>query len=576
MEPSRQDNIGTRPAPHNGLLRFFPSLTDAAFIVPLVFIFLYLPGGAHLLADGNTGWHLRTGEWIIQNGRVPDKDIFSYTMSGRQWFAWEWLWDVLFGWLHMNLGMAAVLGVSLLVICLTYALLFRSTRRNCSNVFVAFALTVLAAAGSTMHWLARPHLFTLLLVAVFSAILARVQEGRTRLLWWLLPLTVLWTNLHGAFFVGVMMIACYGGAELLSWLLERDRSAATEALLRSRTYLAAAAGCAALSLLNPYGWRLHMHIWDYLGTPWIFQNVIEFRGTNFQSPQASYFEPMVILGVLALGWSLSRRRYADALILLPWVHLSLFSVRNVPVFLVLATPVIARMLQEQLDYLETASLAGWVTQTARRFRERASEFGATDRLARLHLASALALLGVYGALSLPSPPSKFRPEYDGKLYPVAAAKLLHQPEFSSSVFTTDAWGDYLIFSLYPDIKVFVDGRSDFYGQAFNEKYVSLLAAKNGWEATLKSHGVDTVLLPAEAPLAGALRESMRWRKAYDDGHAIVYHSVAATTQARLTTEEQVSASAELPQSRETRGRETTRLKNGDPSIAKSKTGSESI
>jgi hypothetical protein len=123
-----------KTAEPNRIVRFLPSPTDAAFLVPLLFLFLRLSSGSHMLADGDTGWHLRTGEWILQNGRVPDKDIFSFTKAGEPWFAWEWLWDVTFGWLHLHAGMAAVLAASMLALCCTYAILFRLVRRNCPNV----------------------------------------------------------------------------------------------------------------------------------------------------------------------------------------------------------------------------------------------------------------------------------------------------------------------------------------------------------------------------------------------------------------------------------------------------------
>ena len=90
------------------MLRFFPSLTDVAFLTPAIFLFSKLEGAKSLLGDGDTGWHVRTGEWILQNGRVPDKDIFSFTKPGEVWYAWEWLWDLGAAYLHQRGGMAAV------------------------------------------------------------------------------------------------------------------------------------------------------------------------------------------------------------------------------------------------------------------------------------------------------------------------------------------------------------------------------------------------------------------------------------------------------------------------------------
>jgi hypothetical protein len=103
----------------------------------------------------------------------------------------------------------------------TSALVFRLTFRKCGNPLIAMALTFLAMASSSIHFLARPHLFTLLFTVVFYTILERVRENRNaRLLWWLPVLTVLWTNLHGGWFLGVVLIGLYGAGELAGGLFD--------------------------------------------------------------------------------------------------------------------------------------------------------------------------------------------------------------------------------------------------------------------------------------------------------------------------------------------------------------------
>ncbi|HZT30607.1 MAG TPA: hypothetical protein VFA33_12020, partial [Bryobacteraceae bacterium] len=106
-----------RPAPSR-LLHALPSLADVAFVVPILFVFGKMNGARGLLGDGDTGWHVRTGEWILRHGQAPHRDIFSFSMTGQPWFAWEWLWDVVFAWLHQRGGMAAVVLGSMLVISL--------------------------------------------------------------------------------------------------------------------------------------------------------------------------------------------------------------------------------------------------------------------------------------------------------------------------------------------------------------------------------------------------------------------------------------------------------------------------
>src|SRR5947208_2294709 len=200
-------------------VRFLPSLTDFAFLMPMAFLFGRMDGVKTLLSDGDTGWHIRTGEWILANRQVPARDIFSFSKPGEPWFAWEWLTDVLFAGLNALGGLQAVVIFTILMISVTFTGLYFLVRSK-SNPVVAIVVTMLAAASSSIHWLARPHLFTLLFLVLFYAALERVNEGRTRfaavpILAALPVITILWTNLHGGLFAGALMVGAYGCGDLL-------------------------------------------------------------------------------------------------------------------------------------------------------------------------------------------------------------------------------------------------------------------------------------------------------------------------------------------------------------------------
>jgi hypothetical protein len=143
------------------------------------------------------------------------------------------------------------------------------------------------------------------------------------------------------------------------------------------------------------------------------------------------------------------------------------------------------------------------------------------------------VLLVAALLYAPHPPEKFRSEFDPKSYPAGALAMLGRAP-SAHIFTHDEWGDYLIWTGH---KVFVDGRSDFYGDDFEEQYIDVLNVKYGWEKTLSRFGVDTILMPPTAPLTGALKESSRWQVVYDDGIALVFRSTqkAVSATASVTT-----------------------------------------
>lgn len=505
-------------------MRLLPSLTDIVFLIPVLFLFLTLDGAKSMLGDGDTGWHIRTGEWIMANGRVPHADIFSFTKAGEPWFAWEWLWDVAFAWIHQHSGMAGVVLINILLISLTFTFLFRLVRRKCQNDWIGLAVTVLAIAGSSIHWLARPHLITLLFVVIFYSILERAKDNRRRLLFLLPPLTVIWTNLHGGFFVGIVLVATYAIAELLGSCIGPCEPIGRTTLQNSRPYIWSGIGCALASFVNPYSYRLHVHIIEYLSDSFQLRNISEFQSISFQSPVALYFEVMLLLGMAAVLWNLARMRFVYVFLLAGWAHLALVSARNIPIFLIVAAPVVAQMLEALVSDLSRANVRPWVGSNARRVQKFAEEFGALDRIGRVHLFSVTVVLLLGLVLFAPPNSTKFRAEYDPKKYPAKALNILRGPERSNHIFTHDEWGDYLIYQLYPKNLVFIDGRSDFYGPKFGEKYLDVMNVKYDWERNLSRYGVDTVLLPPDAALSSTLKESKRWRVVYDDGVAIVFRS----------------------------------------------------
>ena len=206
-------------------------------------------------------------------------------------------------------------------------------------------------------------------------------------------------------------------------------------------------------------------------------------------------------------------------------------------------------------------MAAWMRAAAAKFNRVAEETADTDSIARLHLVSVLGLLLVAAVVYAPHPPKKFRAEFDPKFYPAAALATLRSDP-TARVFTNDEWGDYLIYRLYPEHQVFVDGRSDFYGDDFEEKYIDVLNVKYGWEKILSGFGVNTILLPPSAPLTGALKESSRWRVVYDDGIALVFRSGSRTAG--------VQVSAAKRGGGEGRDREITKTLTSDPAITETK------
>ena len=509
-------------------IKFLPSLTDFAFLLPLAFLFGRMDGVPTLLSDCDTGWHIRTGDWMVANRVVPTHDVFSFSKPNGVWFAWEWLSDLVFSGLNHVGGLRAVVLLSLVLLCTVFTLLFRMSKRH-ANPLVAIAITVLAMAASSVHWLARPHLFTLLFLVLFFFLLERVREGRPRIAgipyFVLLPAaTVLWTNLHGGFIVGILMVAIYGAGEVLTVAFSSDPALRRPAARRAAAWFGTALACLAASLANPYGWRLHVHLFEYLRDPYASQHIAEFFSLSFHHPAAIFFEALLLLSALSVFWYGSQGRFTESLLLLAFGHAGLLAARNLPLFAIVSAPLVAAAVDAWLLRLPHLEVAGWLRQAGARFNAAAAQTAETDALPRWHLVSAAGFALVTAILFAPAPPTKFRSEYDPKSYPAAAMEVLRH-DAGARVFTHDEWGDYLIWRLYPTGRVFVDGRSDFYGDDFENKYIDVLNVKKGWEQILDGFGVNTILLPPSLPLTGVLKESSRWRAVYDDGVAVIFRPV---------------------------------------------------
>src|SRR5215468_7456725 len=135
-------------------VRFLPSLTDFAILMPMAFLFGRMNGVKSLLGDCDTGWHIRAGEWILANHQAPTLDMFSFTKPGQPWFAWEWLSEILFAKLHALGGLHAIVMFTILLLAGLYGALFLLIRRR-SNPVIATVVLLVTVACSSIHWLAR-------------------------------------------------------------------------------------------------------------------------------------------------------------------------------------------------------------------------------------------------------------------------------------------------------------------------------------------------------------------------------------------------------------------------------------
>ncbi|MGA2337086.1 MAG: hypothetical protein WA383_10830 [Terriglobales bacterium] len=550
----------TPAQPSSFALRFLlPSVRDIIFIF-LFWSLLAGPLSNRPLADADIGWHIRNGEQILATHSLPRTDPFSSTMQGQPWFDWEWLYDIVLGILHQACGLNGVVWLCALLAAAIFVLLLSQLLRGGTGLLLAIPLMLLAEAAATIHLYARPHIVSWLFSLLWFAVLNRWErcedESLPRWIPWFFPASMLlWVNLHGGWIFGMALLGIYTFAALVESLRTPDGFAAIRASHRARAMASAFAVSAVATLVNPFGWRLHAHIYRYLGDRYLMNHIDEFRSPDFHGWSQRAFAVILVLIVIAFaGGRFSGERFSGErlsgerrkvrlshwLVVLLAVYAGFYSSRNLPVSSMLLVLVAGPIL-----WANFASLADkpgawqWVRNGAARISDFSDRMGAQEMELRGHLwpvvsvalAFAVCLEGGWlGSRQL------IHAQFDAKKLPVAAVNFLQKESQDSQdsknkdkqpsaepVFSTDAWGGYLIYRMYPERKVVVDDRHDLYGSDRIRQYLILTQGEPGWQSVLKDWQIRTVLLPTDSTLANLLRELPRdWRVAYEDKVAVVF------------------------------------------------------
>jgi hypothetical protein len=484
-----------------------PRLQDVVFVALLALVILL--GPRLLNVDGDLGRHLAIGEHILSSRSIPISDLFSHTMAGEPLTPHEWLSQVAFAAAFRLLGLDGVVLLCALLLGLTFALVYRSAAARSGLPLAALALTLLAAAASSLHWLARPHLFTLLLVVVWTEVLEAVRRGH-RAAWRALPaVMLLWVNLHGAFVFGfVIGLAYAAGWAWRRWVIHQaDPPGVGQGLALG------GALSLAVTALNPVGLKVWATSLGYAGSAYLMGHTAEYLSPDFHDVSTWPFLILILAALWLVGAARPRLAPESALLLLGWLGLGLFSVRHVPIFAVLSAPILASCLPGTLK--ERAVGLAWQRREGRLLQVERHLRGHAWPIAMI-LAAGLAFAG--GVRLTPAAAGN---AFSPRVFPVQAVEWLEAHPPSGRVFNYFPWGGYLLYRLWPEVRVFIDGQTDFYGEALTREYEQVITLSDGWQTVLDKHDVDWVLIPADSQLARALQSDGAWAETYADPTAVL-------------------------------------------------------
>lgn len=489
--------------------RFVLWMDTRRLVVAILFVALFAMA-VRAPADTDTWWHLRAGRETLEKGHILRTDPFSHTRYGSPWVAYTWLSEVILYWLFHHFsyaGLGLLMGV---VVAIAFAFVYLQME---GDPFTRAFIIVLAAATSAVTWVARPHLSSFLLTAVLAYVLYLFKWRQVNRLWLLPPLFVLWVNLHAGYAQGFMVLLAFVAGEVLNHLLALV-SASKDPIVDwrgIRLVVGVAIISALVLVIHPNTTRMWTYYLDTVGIGALQDFIQEWQSPDFHPLYAQPFIWLLLATLAAMGLSGRRADGTDLALVGMFAYASLLAGRFFGPFALLVAPVLSRHVAAML------ARWGWSGRSRPRPAVRFQAILGVVNLGLLAPVVALAAVKVWKPLT-----PAFNQQRERETLPVDAVAWIREHHPSGEMFNPYNWGGYLVWSLYPDYRVFVDGRTDLYGDAFLREYLSVQLARPGFEETLATYDVNMVLTYPDDALSAQLACAGGWEEVYRDGVAVIW------------------------------------------------------
>jgi hypothetical protein len=470
------------------IARFLPDPGDAVF--GFVLGLTLIGGRKGLLNDPGTPWHLRLGREILATGSVPRADTLTFTRNGAPWVDQSWAFDALLALLVDRWGWSAAIALAAIGLAWLYRAMARDLIGDGISPVIAVLVSIFAVCIGAIHFLLRPHLFTFGFVYLT---LRACQAQHLRGGWSVFKVTIytaILANLHGGFVALPVIVATAGLGHALSgaWDQARQRNVARYGL----TFLAS---CLA-ALANPYGFGLYRHVAGLLVSSGVTKLIIEYQPPHFGTPEAEVLE-WVLLALIGLPAVSQRRldRYQLCHVLV-WLHLALTSIRNAPLFALVAAPALATLI----DGLPLSVRAAWKRPA------RPAIFPA--------IATSSVLVLVMCGLTLGG--------FDLKRWPIRAIETLNQQPAEIRLFHEQDWGGLIAAECRPERRSYLDHRFELFGKDAILEYIDVLSGGPAWDLVRARDRIEMVWLRPDRGLAKRLLRDSEWNIVYRDKVSILF------------------------------------------------------
>ncbi|MBN1678714.1 MAG: hypothetical protein JW966_00385 [Anaerolineae bacterium] len=495
---------------------FFRGLTIERLLVAILFLLLFAMA-VRVPTDTDTWWHIRSGEYIIDNGKVPTTDPFSHTRLGEDWIDHSWGSQVvIYEFYHLfggegqpgdsgNIGLAVYMaGLATLGMAFVYLM--------CEGTAYARAfVVVIGAAAAAVFWSPRPQMFSFMLGALVLYLLHLYKREHLDRLWLIPPVMLLWANLHGGFAIGFILLFGSIAGEALGNIFNGDDPRVVS-WARLRRMVVVTLVSIPLIAINPYGVQMLGYPFRTVGIGVLQDYIQEWGSPDFHQRQTWPFA-LMLLGLVALAGLSSRRiDWTDLTLASGTACMALMAGRNITLFAVVSAPILSRHLNVWLaDH-------GWQIHPVRRVRGR--------KLVLNWVLLALVALGALAKVAVVLSEETVRKAQE-QMLPVEVAQFLDESPPEGKMFNSYNWGGYLMFAA-PDVPVYVDGRTDLYDDDFLRDYLDITFIRDDWNVMLDDQVIGFVVIEADSILATMLRTMPdTWQeRQFDDERSSLFIRVA--------------------------------------------------
>lgn len=488
------------------------AFTRTETLVPVIILGLVLIMAARIPLDSDQWWHLRAGAVTWEQRSPVTTDQFSFTREGSRWINHSWLSELLmflfFRWGDYRGLTFMVAGLAAVTIGLIYLQMEGSPLTRAFLLVAGIPLIALV-------WSPRPQMFSLLCFGVLAYLLHLYKRQRKNLLWISPLLFIVWSNLHGGYPLGLLLMIAFFVGEILNHLFYQssDKHFTRNELAQIIFWL----GLSALAVIINPNWTSMWSIpFRTIGVRVLQDYIEEWKSPDFHEIQQQTFLWLLLATFSVIGLSKRRVDGCDLLSLVIFAYLGMLARRNIAPFGMIAIPVLSRYLPYIRINFRNRVISFFQNPEVNRNRRIAKK---TSLLINGILIFSIIVGVSYKIVYVSS--RDILNQHERQEFPYDAVHWIKANKPKGNLLNSYNWGGYLIWNL-PEYPVFIDGRTDLFGDDLLEDYLSLMSGDGGWEQLLDYYDINLILIENGSALGKVLRKSVSWHLEYKDNKAEIY------------------------------------------------------